>query len=60
MKVLKQFKGEDTWTVISLEEAIEYTEGSGYWKKGTVKQMLKAGTQVHTPTAFYKADQEIK
>lgn len=59
MKVLKKFKGEDTWNVISLKEAIEYTEGSGYWKKGTVKKMLKEGTQVHTPTALYKAEQNL-
>ena len=45
----------DIWEEITLEEAIEYTEGSGYWKKDTVMDMLIAGLTVHTPWAFYKA-----
>ena len=55
MKIIKQYKGEDTWEEITLEKAIEYTEGDGYWKKDTVKDMLIDGLTVHTPWAFYKA-----
>tara|TARA_R100000700_G_C3152059_1_gene130439 strand:+ start:161 stop:355 length:195 start_codon:yes stop_codon:yes gene_type:complete len=58
MKILKKYKDEDTWKVVTLEETIEYTEGSGYWKRGTVKEMLKEGMIIFTPTAEYKADTE--
>ena len=56
MKVLKMYADKpDIWEEITLDEAIEYTEGSGYWKKDTVMDMLIAGLTVHTPWAFYKA-----
>ena len=32
--IIKNVSDEpDIWEEITLEEAIEYTEGSGYWKK---------------------------
>jgi len=54
MKILKKYKDGKSWEVVTLEETIEYTEGSGYWKQGTVKQMLKEGMTIFTPTAEYK------
>ena len=45
----------DIWEEITLDEAIEYTEGRGYWEKDSVKTMLVDGLTVRTPWAFYKA-----
>jgi hypothetical protein len=57
MKVLKMYADKpDIWEEITLEEAIEYTEGRGYWKKDSVKDMLIDGLTVRTPWAFYKAN----
>jgi hypothetical protein len=44
----------DNWEKVSLAECIKYTEGSEYFKKGTVAQMLKDGDTVRTPWAFYQ------
>ena len=59
MKILKMYADKpDEWEEITLEEAIEYTEGRGYWAKDSVKTMLVNGLTVRTPWAFYKAKKE--
>ena len=52
MKILKQFKGEDHWEEISLNEALEKLKG-GY-KEGTIITMLKEGATLETPFSFYR------
>ncbi len=44
------------WFETTLEECIEHTEDSGYWKPKTVKQILKHGMTVDTPFASYKQE----
>jgi hypothetical protein len=46
--------GSPDWLEITLAECIKKTEGYGFWKKGTVEQMLEDGITVHTPWALYK------
>ena len=41
--------------MVTLEEIIDRTENNGYWKTGTVEQMLKDGLEVQTPFSIYKA-----
>ena len=54
-KVLRMYVDEpDVWKEITLENAIEYTEGRGYWKEGSVKEILEDGQTIRTPWAYYK------
>jgi hypothetical protein len=56
MKIERRFKDPgEKWEETTLEECIEHTEGSGYWKKDCVKDMLEAGNMVWTPFAEYRA-----
>lgn len=43
MKILKRYKGEDIWEETTDEECIKRTEDTGYWKTGTVLDMLEKG-----------------
>lgn len=56
MRILKRYKdfGEKRWGETTLEECIEHTEGSGYYKHGSVETMLKNGILVQTDFALYK------
>lgn len=55
MKILKAYKDDpDNWIPVSLDECLDKTEGSGFYKKGTVKDMLKEGHELRTPYAWYK------
>ena len=55
MKILKRYKELNAeWFETSLDECLERTEKSGYWKPGTVKPMLNEGNIVFTPFAEYK------
>lgn len=59
MKILKMYVGEPNfWEETTLEETLHFTEERGYWKKGTVKQMLEDGAVIRTPFAFYKKVEE--
>lgn len=58
MQVLKQFKGENEWELISIDEALEKLEG-GY-KEGTIIPMLKEGCILETPFSFFKLATEEK
>jgi hypothetical protein len=46
------------WEITTKEECLEHTEGSGYWKKDTVLNMLKNGDIVFTPFASYRQKTE--
>lgn len=54
MQILKRYVDETEWRETTLEECIEHTEGNGYWKQGTVLEMLKDNQTVFTPFAEYK------
>jgi len=70
MKLLKKWKDREDrliecgepvgWFETSEKECLEHTEGAGYWKKGSVLQILEDGQQVHTATAYYKKAEEVK
>ena len=54
MEIVRRFRDEEKWERVTLDDCIEHTEGSGYWKKDTVRNMLLAGNEVFTPHAVYK------
>ncbi|OGW38987.1 MAG: hypothetical protein A2010_08465 [Nitrospirae bacterium GWD2_57_9] len=66
MKILKKWRngakelaaeGEPLdWFETTEQECVEHTEGSGFWKKGSVLPMLAEGEQVFTPYAYFKAN----
>lgn len=55
MEYIRISKDDGSIKPVSLSEIIDKTEGAGYWKKGTVEQMLNLGEVVFTPLAFYRA-----
>lgn len=58
MKILKRFADEEVWNETTQEECLDRTEGSGYWKPGSVLSMLAEGHVIHTPFARYKAAEQ--
>ena len=55
MEIIKRYKGSgELWHETTIKDCIEHTEGGGYWKNGTVKEMLKEGVVVYTPFCVYK------
>lgn len=54
MKIIMTDKADGSKKEVTLEETIDKTEGSGFWKKGTVKQMLEEGQTVWTAFAIYE------
>jgi len=42
------------WEPVSIEQVIKDTEDAGYWKKGTVKEMLDDGQIIFTSWAVYR------
>jgi hypothetical protein len=46
------------WEITTIEECLEHTEGSGYWKKDSVLNMLKEGEIVFTPFGSYRMKTE--
>ena len=67
MKILKKYldnpeelaaAGEPVdWFETTEEECLQRTEVQGYWKPGTVLDILAEGGVVHTPFALYKGVQ---
>jgi hypothetical protein len=49
--------GED-WQPVTVDEILNKTEGSGYWKPGTVLSMLNKGSLVWTPFAEFRTVQK--
>jgi hypothetical protein len=59
MKILKAFKDDpDNWFPVCLDECLDKTEGSWFYQKGTVKELLKEGLELQTPYAVYKMEPE--
>lgn len=54
MEYIRVSKADGTEKKVTLVEVIDKTEGHGYWKEGTVEQMLSDGLEVQTPFAIYK------
>lgn len=54
MKIIRISKTDESETEVTLEKFLSNTEGKGYYKKGTVEQMLQYGLQVNTPFAIYE------
>lgn len=55
MQILKRYKEPGApWVETTIKECLEHTEGSGYWKKDTVIDLLAQGQFVWTPFAEYK------
>ena len=44
------------WFEVDENDVIEYCEGSGYWKKGTSMDVLKANGNIWTPYATWQID----
>ncbi len=53
---LKKWGDPVGWFESSVEDCLEYTEGAGYYKPGTVLDLLQAQPIVVTPFAEYMAD----
>lgn len=60
MEYISISKEDGSIKKVSLEEIIDKTEGSGYWKEGTVKEMLDNGLVVWTPFSIFKPQATIK
>jgi len=56
MEILRQYKGEDTWEKVSLDDALEKLEGA--YKPTTIMPMLEEGAILQTPFSFYKKAKE--
>jgi len=54
--ILKEQGLEIGWFEVSIETCLEFTEGSGYYVKGSVLGLLEEGFPVHTPAATYKGE----
>ena len=58
MEILKRYKEPNAkWETTTLKDTIKRTEDNGYWKKGTVENMLKENNIVFTPFVEYKKGQ---
>jgi hypothetical protein len=55
MTIIATNKEDGSRRETTIEEAIERCEGGGYWKEGTVKEMLEQGLPVWTPFMTYQA-----
>ena len=56
MKIIKTSKLDGKTTEVTLDEVIDKTENMGYWKPGTVEEMLEQGQEVFTPFATYRKE----
>lgn len=57
MNVYKRYKDiGNRWHETTLDDCIEHTEGSGYYKFDSVENMLELGLIVETPVALYKSE----
>ena len=58
MKIYNVYLDELKVKETTLEFAVDKLEGSGYWKKGTVKELLKSGQVVQNPFCMYANSKE--
>ena len=56
MKIIKRYKDSNSWEYVDQDECLKYTEGSGYYKDGTVLDLLKSGFDVETNWAIYRKE----
>lgn len=54
MDVIRKSKQTGDEQIVTMETAIDRTEGCGYCDKDTVKVKLLNGQEVETPYAIYK------
>jgi adenine deaminase len=54
MNLYRKYFDEEKEEKITLEEAIEKLEKGGYYKKGTVKNLLEDGQTLRTMSATYR------
>lgn len=55
MNIERKYKDPDEkWIKTNIENCLYYTEQAGYWKTGTVLDMLMNGQIVFTPFAIYR------
>jgi hypothetical protein len=59
MKIYKRYLDELKVNKTTLEFAVDKLEGSGFWKKGTVKPMLKSGQVVQSPYCMFANNKEV-
>ena len=53
MIIYKKYTDKNNWFKTSLEEMIERTEGSEYYKKGTALSTLLINGKIFTPFAIW-------
>ena len=53
---IKKYVDEENWIETDLEDIIEHTEGSGFWKPDTVEDMLEQSLIIRTPFCEYKKE----
>ena len=57
MNIYRRFRELNAmWELTTLKECKEHTEGSGYYKPGTVENTLKSDGLVFTPFCDWKTD----
>jgi len=54
MKIYKTYKDKIDWFEVNEQDLIEYTENSGYYKKGTALETLKQIGEIQTHFSIYK------
>lgn len=60
MDIIRISKITEDESLVTLETAVDRTEGCGYCEIGTVKQRLLNGEVIETPYAIYKNKQSIR
>lgn len=56
MKIIATDKANGEKREVSIKEAVKACEGGGWWKEGTVAEMLQEGLSVWTPFTIYRAE----
>ena len=59
MKIYSKYLDEKTINEVTLEFALDKLEGSGYWEKGTVKEMLLNNEVVFNPYCEYAISKKL-
>ncbi len=61
MVIYKKYRDQDSkYKLCSLENAIKYCEGAGFWKKGDTVKILKESGHIYTPFADYVTKEHRK
>jgi len=54
LAVTKRYFDEPDWNQTTIDEMLDHTEDSGYYKRGTVLNIIESGEKVQTPNAEWK------